>query len=156
MLKNVSSIDSYQLALANPAAFTGGTANSRGDYDGDLGSLRLFYVTGDVICKIFGVCTVNLAGSSATVEVGVTGNTAALIAQATATDIDANDIFNDAAPAVGTDTWANVTGPHVIVNGLDIYEKTDTANVTAGQIYYVCAWAPLSPGARVEADDSND
>ena len=151
MLKQVSSVDSYQLAYYAPTAFIGGTANARGDYDGTGNPLTLFYVTGDVVCKVYGVCTTDLVGGSATLEVGVTGNTAALIAQTTATGIDENEIWNDTSPAVGTDTYANVTGPHVIVNGLNIIETAGTANITAGNIYYVCFWAPLSSGSKVEA-----
>jgi hypothetical protein len=141
----------FRKEIARPGAFAGGTTNARGDDGGTNDPFTLFTVTGDVLVRMFGVCTVNLAGAGATVEVGVTGNTAALIAQTTGTDIDANDIFNDASPAVGTDTLANITGPHVIVNGLDIIETVATANVTSGNIYYVCLWQPLSEDGDVVA-----
>src|SRR3990167_7236030 len=152
MLKQVSPVDGYQLERATPAAFDGATSGARGDKDGALAALKLYYVTGDVVLKIFGVCSTLLASTTGTLEVGVSGNTAALIAQTTATDIDANELWNDATPAVGTDTYANITGPHIVVNGTDIIETTATADISSGQIYYVCIWAPLTPGAKVEAN----
>lgn len=145
-------LDSFNVEKAAPTAFAGGTTNARGDNDGTSDPLTLFTVTGEVLVRIFGVCTTLLASAGGgTLEVGVTGNTAALIAQTTATDIDANEIWNDASPAVGTDTLANLTGPHIIVNGLDIIETVGTADITAGQIHYICLWRPLSPDGNVVA-----
>lgn len=146
-----SALDSFNVEKAEPSAFAGGTANSRGDDGGTNDPLTLFTVTGDVLVRIFGVCTTLLESTTGTLEVGVTGNTAALIPQTTATAIDANEIWNDATPVVGVDTLANVTGPHVIVNGLDIIETVATADITAGQIYYICLWRPLSANGNVVA-----
>jgi hypothetical protein len=58
---------------------------------GAVGATDLFTVTGTVALQIFGVCSVNLAGSG-TIEVGIAGSTAGLIAQTTGTDIDADKI----------------------------------------------------------------
>lgn len=143
-------LDSFDSVKCAPTAFAGGTTNARGDNDGSNDPFTLFNVTGEVLLRIFGVCTVDLVSAGGgTLEVGLTGNTAALIAQTTATDIDANDIWNDSSPAVRTDTLANVTGPHVVVNGSDIIETVGTADITAGNIYYVCLWRPLSPDGNV-------
>lgn len=142
-------IDEFERVKAAPSAFTGATENSRGDQSGTSSPLTLFTVTGEVQVRIFGVCTTSLTSSgAANIEVGVTGNTASLIAQTTATDIDANDVWNDASPTVGVDTLANITGPHVIINGLDIIE-TISADVQTGQIYYICLWQALSPDGKV-------
>src|SRR3990167_4308760 len=144
-------IAGFHVAVVKPVAFTGGTANARGDKDGTQSAFTLFNVTGDVLVRIFGVCTVDLVGA-ATLEVGVAGNTAGLIAQvANATTVDLNDIYNDATPAVGVDTLASVLGPYVIVNGLNIIETTAVADITAGNIYYVCLFRPLSDDGFVEA-----
>lgn len=135
------------------AAFTGDTtANSRGDYDGTGASQTLFTVTGDVMVYVLAVCTTDLAGSGK-VEVGVTGNLGGIIAETTATDVDANDIWKAAAPTdVGVISTASApVGPFTIVNGLDILETTTTANITSGQIYYTCIWRPLSPDGSVVA-----
>lgn len=144
-----AALDSLNVARVAPTAFNGGTANARGNDGGTNDPFTLFTVTGDVLVRLFGVCTTLLAGATATLEVGVTGNTAALIAQTTATDIDANELWNDSTPAVGTDTLANITGPHVIVNGLDIIETVGTTSITSGNIYYICLWRPLSADGNV-------
>lgn len=143
-------LDSFNTEQANPTAFAGATTNARGDQTGTGNPLTLYTVTGEVLLRIFGVCTVNLASAGGgTLEVGLTGNTAALIAQTTATDIDANDIWKDASPEVGTDTLANLPGPFVVVNGLDIIETTGTADITSGNVRYVCLWRPLSTDGNV-------
>ena len=85
-------IESYEVVTATPGAFVGGTADARGDHDGTSDPTTLFTVTGDVLVRIYGVCTTTLVGA-ATIEVGVTGNTAELLAQvANATTIAAGDI----------------------------------------------------------------
>jgi hypothetical protein len=151
MLTQIPSLDGYEIAVASPDAFAGATLDARGDVDGANVAYTLFQVNGEVLVRIFGVCTVDLAGA-ATLEIGVAGNTAKLIAQTTATGIDANDIWNDATPtAVGMDTLAAVTGPYLIVNGADIIETTASANITSGQIYYICLWKAITPGSNVIA-----
>lgn len=143
-----TNIDSFGVVKSAPSAFAGGTAGSRGNDGGANDPFTLFTVTGDVLVRLFGVCTVDLAGATATLEVGVTGNTAVLIAQTLATDIDANEIWNDATPAI-VDTLANIPGPFVIPNSLNIIETVGTTNITAGNIYYVCLWRPLSRNGSV-------
>lgn len=142
-------LDSFNVAVSKPSAFAGGTTNARGDKDGTNASKTIFTVTGDVLVRIFGVCTVDLVGNSATLEVGVSGNTAALIAQETATDIDAGGIYLSATQVAGAVALSTLPGPFIVTNGLDILEKTTTADITAGQIYYVCLWRPLTPGSTV-------
>lgn len=144
-------LDSFNIEEATPSAFVGGTTDARGDKDGTNATFTLYTVTGEVLVRIFGVCTTLLAGATATLEVGVTGNIAALIAQTTATDIDANELWNDTSPAAGTETLANITGPHIIINGLDIIETVATADITSGQIRYICMWRPLSLDGSVVA-----
>ena len=147
-----TNIDSFAVARVAPTAFAGGTTNARGDDGGTNDPFTLFTVTGDVLVRIYGVCTTLLAGTSATLEVGITGNTALLLPQSTATDIDANDIWFDATPTeVGGVALASITGPFVIVNGLDIIETVATADITSGNIYYICLWRPLSRDGSVVA-----
>jgi hypothetical protein len=139
------------MVRAEPAAFTGGTENTRGDSAGTDASHTLYTVTGDVIIRLLPVCTTLLAGSGK-LEVGVTGNLAGIIAETTATDIDANDIWKAASPTdVGVIALSSIVGPFVVVNGLDILETTTTADITSGQIYYVCWWRPASPGSTLVA-----
>lgn len=147
-----ASLDSFQVVKSSPAAFTGGTGNTRGDKDGSNASLKIFDVVGDVLVRVFGVCTTTLVGAG-TLEVGVTGNTAGLIPQvADATTIAANDVWIDATVGeVGIAALASIPAASVIVNGLDIYEKSAVADITAGQMYYICMWRPLTPGSSVKA-----
>lgn len=145
------SLDTFNCIKASPTAFAGGTTGARGDDGGANDPLTLFTVTGDVEVGIFGVCTTDLVSAGGgTLEVGVTGNTAALIPQTTATTIDANEIWLDASPSVGVDVTDSLSF-FFVVNGLDIIETIGTADITAGQIYYVCLWRPLTSGSTVEA-----
>jgi len=145
-------LDAFQVIKCKPGAFIGGTANARGDHDGTSDPTTLFTVTGDVLVRVFGVCTTNITGQG-TIEVGVAGNTAGLIAQvADAEDIDKNDVWIDSSVAeVGIAALTNIPATSVIVNGLDIIETIGTANLTAGEVYYVCMWRPLTPGSSVVA-----
>lgn len=143
--KPFSALDSYNVAICRPAAFAGATANARGDKDGTNVSYTLFNVTGDVLVRIWGVCTTDLAGATGTLALGITGNTALFIAATTATDIDVNEIWNDTTPAIG-DTLANIAGPFVVPNGVDIVETSATADITSGNVYYICLWRPVSVG----------
>lgn len=144
-----TSLDAFNVLKVSPGAFTGGNANTRGDHDGTQDPTTLFKVTGAVLMRIFAVCTVDLAGATATIEVGVAGNTAALIAQSTATDIDAGKIWKDTTPEIGADALADLPGPFIVTK--DVIETLATANITAGSLYYICLWRPLSPDGNVEA-----
>lgn len=146
----LTSLDSFQVERYDPGAFAGGSANARGDFDGTGNPHTLFTVTGDVIVRVYGVCTTNLAGATATLEVGVSGNTAEIIAQSTGTDIDAGDIWvdgtvDDVRAAVFSDVIASV----LVTNSSNIIETVGTANMTSGQLYYVCLWRPVTSGSNV-------
>lgn len=128
--------------------FAGGTTNDPGDYDGTGNPATLFTVTGDVLVYIVAMCKTDLVGG-ATLEVGLTGNTAVLLAQiADATTLDANENYLDATPAKGEGA-APVF--HPIAGGLDIIQTVGTANITAGVIDYYCFWRPLSSDGNVVA-----
>ena len=144
-----TNIDEFEMVKSAPAAFAGATTDARGDHDSATsGVTNLFAVTGEVLVRIFGVCTVALTGASATVSVGVTGNTAALIALETGTDIAENGIYLSETQVLGAVLLATVTGPYVVANSLDIIETVATAPVTAGQIHYICLWRALSPDGK--------
>ena len=88
------------------------------------------------------------AEGPATLEIGVAGATAALIAQTTAVDIDENDGWFAATPTLAV---ANTAQYHVIGGGLDIIQTVATADITAGRIVYYCYWKPLSDDGLVVA-----
>ena len=146
-----TSIDLFSPVKAAPTDFLGGTTDARGDDNGATsGVTTLYTVTGDVLVRIFGICTTDLAGGG-TLEVGITGNTALLIAQTTGTDIITNELWVDVSPTTIGGTLASVTGPFIIPNGLDIIETTASAAITSGQIHYICLWKNLSPDGKVVA-----
>jgi hypothetical protein len=146
VLRNLAENNSY--VASKSVTFAGGTTNDMGDFDGTGNPYTLFTVTGDVLAYIVAVCKTNLAGATATLEVGVTGATAALIAQTTATDIDVNEGWFAATPTLAV---ANTAQYHVIGGGLDIIQTAGTANITSGAITYYCFWKALSDGASVVA-----
>ncbi len=115
---------------------------------GAIAAHTLFTVTGNVILTVFGVVdtTINSAGAP-TVEVGVTGNTAALIAQTTAKNLADGDIWVDA-----TDTRVGVgavPSMQVLNDGNDVILTVATATLTAGVVDFYCLWRPLSSDANV-------
>ena len=115
---------------------------------GATGNHTLFTVTGNVLVSIFGVVDTTLtSGGANTIEVGVTGNTAVLIAQATGANFADGDIWVDA-----TDTRVGagaVPAMQIINDGFDILLKITTATLTAGVVDFYCLWRPLSSDANI-------
>ena len=114
--------------------------------NGAVGNITLFTVTGDVLVTIFAVCSTSLTGSG-TVEVGITGNTAGLIAQTTGTDIDAGEVWIDNAPA----TIEALPSAVILTNSTDIIQTVGSDTITAGVVTYYCLFRPLSSSATVVA-----
>ena len=142
----------WRIAKKVSSAFAGGTANAHGDSAGTGTPYTLFTVTGDVLIQgVFGIGNTSLTGANGTIEVGVTGNTAALIALETGTEIDAGGVFTSATQAVGIAPLQGSGALYALSSGLDIIETTATADITAGQIDYYVIWAPCEPGASVVA-----
>ena len=145
-----SSLDSFNIAKASPSAFAGATTNARGDDGGTSDPLTLFTVTGDVEVGIIGVCTVDLVSAGGgTVSVGPTDNTTLFMAALTATGLDANEVWVDATPAIGKPL--DSLSFYIVGNGEDIVEATATADITAGQVYYLALWRPISSGSTLVA-----
>lgn len=128
--------------------FAGGTTNDPGDFDGTGNPATLFTVTGSVLMKLWGICSVDLVGATATVSVGTALSTTGLIASTTATNIDANEIWYDATPDTSIELSSVLTEKIVSQN---VIQTVGTANVTAGAITYYCMWKPLSADGNVVA-----
>jgi len=139
--------------------FAGGTTNAWGDDGGTLDGAAIFTVTGLVKCQVVAVCTTLLTGDTATIEVGITGDTAIFLPIETATQIDADQIWvNDAANASyiisGAETAAAGNVPEYLLYGNDIILTVKTANVTAGVIDFYCIWTPISTDGNVVASSN--
>ena len=122
------------------------------DDTGAQAAYTIFTITGDVLLQVFGVCDVALTGASATIELGVSGNTAVLIAQTTGTALDADEIWFDTTPTT-TVEQIDVDGARtfIIANGQDAILTIATANLTAGDIDFYVLWRPLSSDGLVVA-----
>lgn len=142
-------IDNYFYATKS-ITFDGGTANDPGDESGTGNPATLFTVTGEVLVRVYGVCTTLLAGALATLEIGTTKSTAGLIAQTTATDIDASEIWHDASPDTDIELFTVAT-EKIVANGADIIQTVGTADITSGVIVYHCLWLPISLTGNVVA-----
>lgn len=129
--------------------FAGGTANAIGDHDGTGDPFTIFNVTGDVLVDVVGIVKTTPVGQG-TLEVGVTGATASILAQvADAETMAENELW---APD-GSVSLAEAYTPtiHGIGGGLNIIGTVGTANITAGVIDFYCFWQPLSADGKVEA-----
>lgn len=115
---------------------------------GSAAAHDLFTVTGDVLVRVFAVCSADLtSGGAATIEVGIAGNTAALIAQTTATGIDQGEIWVDNAAA----TVEALPATQILTEGSDVIYTVGTTTVTGGTMTFYCLWRPLSVGSSVVA-----
>lgn len=136
--------------------FAGGTTNAWGDDGGTRDGGALFTVTGVVKCILIGKVTTNLAGG-ATLEVGITGDTAIFMPQETDTNLDAGHVWlNNGTPAtyyiVGESEAAADNLPIYLLNGNDIIiTVSGGANTTSGVIDFYCMWTPMSSDASVTA-----
>lgn len=144
----------FQVTKHAASAYTGAVANSHGDHDGTGDPYTIFKVDGDVIISdFFGVCNTAVVSASdtGTLEVGVAGNTAKLLAQTTAGSgtIIAGDVLTDAGSEAGTDVNAFSGAKHYIANGTDIIETLATNNFNSGQIDWYVVWAPAEAGAKI-------
>lgn len=113
---------------------------------GAVGATTLFTVTGVVAVRIFGVVSgADLTGSG-TLEVGIAGNTASLIAQTTGTALDVGEIWIDNAPAT-----VELLPSFSILSGTNIIQTIGTDTINAGTITYYCIWVPISTNGNVVA-----
>ena len=140
-LRDANHVPITELGLMDSKSITYAAATT-----GAVGATTLFTVTGTVAVRLFAVCSVNLAGSG-TIEAGIAGNTAALIAQTTGTDIDANTIWLDTVPA----TVEALPALQIIGAGQDIIQTIGTDTLTGGTLKYYCLWTPISTDGNVVA-----
>jgi len=113
---------------------------------GATGASTLFTVTGTVAVRLFAYCSGDLtSGGAATLEVGIAGNTAALLAQTTATGIDSGEFWVDTGPATIEAL------PAIQLVAANIIQTIGTTTVTGGTLTYYCLWTPISTDGNVVA-----
>jgi len=142
--KEVAGLAAYR--VSKTAAFTAGAGT------GDVGTFALFTVTGQVIVKIAAVVTETVVEGvgGGTIEVGITGATAVIIAQTVSTTLDVDEIWHDATPDSDIEALS-VMSEFVIVGGADIFATIAGQNITDGTVQFHCFWTPLSTDGNVVA-----
>lgn len=134
-----------QTVVQKLLTFLGGTTDNLGDENGTADPYTVFKVTGTVIARIWGICGDTLVGA-ATIELGISGAVAVLIAQiADATDLIADEIWLDATPTTKVEAV-----PSQVILSADVILTLTTANITAGNITMYCMWEPVTQGSKVE------
>ncbi len=146
----------FPCTVKRTITFLGETADAWGNDGGALDDSAIFTVTGLVIARVMAVCTTSLTGDSATIEVGITGDTAIFMPTETATQIDADQIWvNDAANAayivIGEEQAAADNLPEYMLYGNDIILTVKTANVATGVLDFYCQYRPISSDAKIVA-----
>jgi len=113
--------------------------------DGSV-SYDVFTVTGVVEVSIVGYVTTDVAAHADNISLGVTGDTAGLIAATAGTAFDQYDMWVDGTPAL----VGQRPSPAFIGNGADV-KLTGTANIDSGAITFYCFYRPISNDGAVTA-----
>jgi len=121
---------------------------------GAQGTYTIFTVTGDIMLRVFGLCQVLIDSAGApTIELGITGNTAALIAQTAGKDLDADETWQDNGPEANPgDVAAAMAKNFVPANGADVLLTVGAADITAGDVDFHAFWMPLSTDGALVAN----
>ena len=114
---------------------------------GATGATTLFTVTGVVAVRLFGVVSGLDVTGTGTIEAGIVGNTAALLAQTTGTDLDVGEIWIDTGPA----TVELLPALSILAAGTDIIQTIAGSTLNAGTLTYYCLWFPISSDGNVVA-----
>lgn len=130
-------------AIVTKSVWTFATATT-----GAVGAHTVFTVTGNCLVQCFGICDTDLTGAGATIELGTANNTAALVAQTTATDLDNGDNWIDATPEV---ELSALPGSFIVNDGADIVLTVGTAAVETGAVDIYCIWRPLDNDSNIVA-----
>ncbi len=119
---------------------------------GQAGTYALFTVTGAVTVRIIIECTDTLIEgvTGGTIEIGITGDTATIIAQTVSDTIAVNEIWHDATSDADIEAYS-VMKDFIIVNGMDIFATIAAQTITAGTLVLYCFWTPLSSDGLVVA-----
>lgn len=139
--------DANFIPITNKGLITSKSITYIAGTTGAVGATTLFTVTGTVIVNIFAVCSSADLTGGGTLEVGIVGNTAGLIALTTGTAIDVGEVWVDTTPA----TIEAPLTDKIITAGTDIIQTIATDTITAGTLTYYCLWNPISSDGDVVA-----
>ncbi len=140
--------DANGVPIVNEGLIATKTITYVGATTGATGATTLFTVTGCVAVRVFGVCGLTLVGA-ATLEVGISGATAIILAQLVdATVLATDEIYVDATPTTKVEALPSSL---IIGNGQDIIQTIGTTALTGGVLTYYCLWNPLSSNGNVVA-----
>lgn len=132
-------------------------------FDGTAGlgletsDVTVFTLTGRVLIHaITAFCSETLEGATATIELGVTGDTDAFITQTTATSVAADEWWAVAAAATASgttladsQTGGATTSQRAKAISASIILTIGTADVTNGTLVFDVLYTPLTDGARL-------
>lgn len=125
--------------MINPLRCFRKTITFDGVTNGAVGTITVATTTGAILIERGGALCSTLLTGSGTIELGVASNTAALIAQTTGTDLDANEFWQDASPELGVS--AAIVDKCVKGN---IILTVASATITAGVIEFCFYYRPLT------------
>jgi len=109
-----------------------------------------FTVTGEVLVLfIVGFCTTDLteAAATATITLGITGETALFIAATNAVTIDANEFWVDTTPVLDREILPAAVKDIAI--SADVVSAVAAQNINGGTLRIDCWWLPLSADGNV-------
>ena len=119
---------------------------------GEVGTVSVFTISGGIIVveEIAGRVTTNLTGATATVALGVTGQTSLFIGATTATGlVTTAALWASTAPTAGGIALPAATKQELI--DANVIITVATANVTGGVLEIDVVWRPLTAGATLVA-----
>lgn len=113
--------------------------------NGAIGTATFFDVTGQVLVEALVVyCTSSLtdAGGTATISLGVVGDTAGFVAATTAINIDTGEFWIDTGPVANMKRLPTAVTDTAISQ--DIVANVATEAVTGGTLRITVFWRPIS------------
>ena len=111
--------------------------------------VNLFTITAGVNFKLYAFCTTNCE-SAGTCTIGVDLGATAIIADTAATDLEANDIWHDAAPDASVEL-KSVHEEYTAYGGTIVLDVEAAHQVDSGVIEFVCIYSPLSATGAIAA-----
>lgn len=112
------------------------------------GTVNLFSVVGDVICRVIVVCKTTVASAAAAnIRCGCPSNTELLIADTVAANIANHEIWHDATPDCSAELES--VSKDVILSSSNNITLVLDAQVDSGALTFYCFWIPLSTNGSV-------